>query len=306
MSQVKTGAGAISMRSNLSSPEWPSLPFADWEKTCDTLHMWTQIVGKTRLALTPLQNHWWNVTLYVTPRGSTTSAIPFGQTSFEVEFDFLTHQLSIRTSEGQAYSIPLFPRSVADFYSEYVGSLRSLGIEVSIHQTPDEFDDKTPFDQDQHHASYDAKQVESFRRIIINCDRVLKEFRSRFLGKCSPVHFFWGSFDLAVTRFSGRRANLPKDADALTREAYSHECISCGFWPGDRRFPHAAFYSYTAPKPSGLDKESALRSAGYWDTQLGEFILKYDDVRMSKTPEKDILDVCQSTYEAGAKLAEWD
>ena len=288
------------------SPEWPSLSFSDWEKTCDTLHMWTQIVGKTRLALTPLQNHWWNVTLYVTPRGLTSSPIPFRQTSFEVEFDFITHRLSIRTSEGQAHSIPLFPRSVADFYGEYMACLRSLGIEVSIHQTPDEFDDKTPFDQDQHHASYDAKQVESFRRIIINCDRVLKEFRSRFLGKCSPVHFFWGSFDLAVTRFSGRRANLPKDADALTREAYSHECISCGFWPGDRRFPHAAFYSYTAPKPSGLDKESVLASAGYWDTQLGEFILRYDDVRTAQAPEKDILDFCQTTYEAGAKLAQWD
>ena len=288
------------------SPEWPSLSFSDWEKTCDTLHMWTQIVGKTRLALTPLQNHWWNVTLYVTPRGLTSSPIPFRQTSFEVEFDFITHRLSIRTSEGQAHSIPLLPRSVADFYGEYMACLRSLGIEVSIHQTPDEFDDKTPFDQDQHHASYDAKQVESFRRIIINCDRVLKEFRSRFLGKCSPVHFFWGSFDLAVTRFSGRRANLPKDADALTREAYSHECISCGFWPGDRRFPHAAFYSYTAPKPSGLDKESVLASAGYWDTQLGEFILRYDDVRTAQAPEKDILDFCQTTYEAGAKLAQWD
>ena len=246
------------------------------------------------------------MTLYVTPRGLTSSPIPFRQTSFEVEFDFITHRLSIRTSEGQAHSIPLFPRSVADFYGEYMACLRSLGIEVSIHQTPDEFDDKTPFDQDQHHASYDAKQVESFRRIIINCDRVLKEFRSPFLGKCSPVHFFWGSFDLAVTRFSGRRAVLPKDADALTREAYSHECISCGFWPGDRRFPHAAFYSYTAPKPSGLDKESVLASAGYWDTQLGEFILRYDDVRTAQAPEKDILDFCQTTYEAGAKLAQWD
>ena len=294
------------MRSNLISPEWPALPFSAWENTCDTLHMWTQIVGKTRLALTPLQNHWWNVTLYVTPNGLTTSSIPFRQTSFEVEFDFINHQLSIRTSEGRGHSVPLFPRSVADFYAEYMSCLRSLGIEVSIHRTPDEFDDKTPFDQDQHHAFYDAKQVESFRRILINCDRIFKEFRSPFLGKCSPVHFFWGSFDLAVTRFSGRRAAVPKDADALTREGYSHECISCGFWPGDRRFPHPALYSYTAPAPSGLEKEPVLPSAGHWDAQLGEFILKYDDVRISKTPEKDILDFCQSTYEAGAKLAKWD
>jgi hypothetical protein len=290
----------------LISPEWPSLPFSDWEKTCDTLHMWTQIVGKTRLALTPLQNHWWNVTLYVTPRGLTTSPIPFRQTSFEVEFDFVAHQLSIRTSEGRGHSIPLFPRSVADFYREYMACLSSLGIKVSIHLTPDEFDDKTPFDQDQHHASYDATQVESFRRILINCDQVFKEFRSPFLGKCSPVHFFWGSFDLAVTRFSGRRAVLPKDADALTREGYSHECISCGFWPGDRRFPHPAFYSYTAPKPSGLEKESVFPDAGHWDTQLGEFILKYDDVRTAQTPEKNILAFCQTTYVAGAKLAQWD
>ena len=288
------------------SPEWPSLPFTDWEKTCDTLHMWTQIVGKTRLALAPLQNHWWNVTLYVTPRGLTTSPIPFRQTSFEVEFDFVAHQLSIRTSEGRGHSIPLFPRSVADFYREYMACLNSLGIEVSIHLTPDEFDDKTPFDQDQHHASYDALQVESFRRILINCDRVFKEFRSPFLGKCSPVHFFWGGFDLAVTRFSGRRAVLSKDADALTREGYSHECISCGFWPGDRRFPQPAFYSYTAPKPSGLEKESVLPDAGHWDTQLGEFILKYDDARAAPAPDQAILDFCQSAYEAGTNLARWD
>ncbi len=288
------------------SREWPSLPFPAWEKTCDTLHMWTQIVGKTRLALTPLQNHWWNVTLYVTPRGLTTSPIPSQRASFEVEFDFIGHQLSIRTSEGKGHSFALFPRSVADFYSEYMASLRALGVEVSIHRTPDEFDDKTPFDEDQHHASYDTMQVESFRRILINCDRVFKEFRAPFLGKCSPVHFFWGSFDLAVTRFSGRRAVLPQDADPLTREGYSHECISCGFWPGDRRFPLPAFYSYTAPKPAGLDKESALPRAGHWDTQLGEFILKYDDVRAAQAPEKDILDFCRTTYEAGAKLAKWD
>ena len=288
------------------SPEWPALPFSDWEETCDTLHMWTQIVGKTRLALTPLQNHWWNVTFYVTPRGLTTPPIPFRQISFEVEFDFVTHQLSIRTSEGQASIIPLYPRSVADFYTEYMACLGALGIEVTIHRTPDEFDDKTPFDQDQHHDSYDVKQIESFRRILINCDRVFKEFRSQFLGKSSPVHFFWGSFDLAVTRFSGRRAVLPKDADALTREGYSHECISCGFWPGNRTFSDPAFYSYTAPKPPGLDEESVLPSAGYWDKQLGEFILKYDDVRTAQMPEKDILNFCQTTYEAGARLAQWE
>lgn len=286
--------------------EWPALPFKEWESTCDTLHMWTQIVGKTRMALTPLENHYWNVTLYVTPRGLSTSPIPFRGETFEVQFDFVAHELLLRTSEGKQKSVPLFPRTVADFYREYMACLRALGIEVSIHCVPDEFDDKTPFDQDEHHASYDAKHVESFRRILINADQVFKEFRARFTGKCSPVHLFWGSFDLAVSRFSGRPAALPKEADAMTREAYSHEVISCGFWPGDRRFKHAAFYSYTMPAPSGLNQERATPGAAYWDTQLGEFILKYDDVRMAESPDQAILDFCQSTYEAGAKLAHWD
>ena len=294
------------MRWNLNLPEWPPLPFAEWEKTCDTLHMWTQIVGKTRLELAPAENHFWNVTLYVTPWGLSTSSIPFRESTFEVQFDFINHQLWIRTSEGRQENIPLLPCSVADFYSEYMARLRSLGIEVSIHRTPDEFDDKTPFDQDRHHASYDTKYVESFRRILVGADRVFKEFRARFLGKCSPVHFFWGSFDLAVTRFSGRRASLPKDADPMTREAYSHEVISCGFWPGDRRFGYPAFYSYTIPAPEGLNQQIVSPTPAYWDTKLGEFILKYDDVRSADSPDEAILDFCQSTYEAGAKLAHWD
>jgi hypothetical protein len=290
----------------LISPEWPPLPFADWESTCDTIHMWTQIVGKTRLALTPLENHWWNVALYVTPRGLTTSPIPFRRTTFEVEFDFIAHKLSIRTSEGNERTMALYPRSVADFYGEYMSSLRSLGIEVSIHLTPEEFDDKTPFDQDQHHASYDTKHVESFRRVLINSDRALKEFRSRFIGKTSPVHFFWGSFDLAVARFCGKRAPVAKDTGAMMREAYSHEEISCGFWPGDRRFKHAAFYAYTVPPPSGIEKAIVRPGAAYWETQLGEFILKYEDVRAAQSPNQAILDFCESTYEAGANLAQWD
>lgn len=288
------------------SPDWPALPFKEWESTCDTLHLWTQIVGKTRLALTPLENHWWNVTLYVTPRGLTTSPIPFGHRTFEVEFDLIAHKLLVRTSDGGEHSIRLFPRSVADFYGEYMACLRSLGIEVSLYRTPVEFDDTTPFDQDRHHASYDTDYVERFRRILVHSDRALKEFRSRFIGKCSPVQFFWGSFDLAVTRFSGRRAELAKDVDALTREAYSHEVISCGFWPGNRGFEQAAFYSYTKPAPAGIDKESLRPAAAYWDSRMGEFILKYDDVRTAEAPEQAILDFCQSTYEAGAKLAAWD
>ena len=294
------------MRWNLISPEWPPLRFSDWENTCDTLHMWTQIVGKTRLALTPIENHWWNVTLYATSRGLSTSPIPYRHETFEAEFDFVAHKLAVRTSEGTEHSVPLFPRSVADFYSEYMACLRSLGIDVSINLKPDEFDDTTPFDQDRHHASYDTKHVESFRRILINTDRILKQFRSRFLGKCSPVHFFWGSFDMAVTRFSGRRASLPKDADPLTREAYSHEVISCGFWPGDRKFKQAAFYSYTKPAPAGVDKEIVHPSSAHWDSQMGEFILKYEDVRTAQSPDQAIFDFCQSTYEAGAKLAQWD
>ena len=288
------------------SPEWPPLRFADWENTCDTLHMWTQIVGKTRLALTPLENHWWNVALYVTPRGLSTSSIPFRHDTFEVEFDLLEHKLGVHTSNGREHSIALYPRSVADFYGEYMACLRSLGIEVSIHLTPVEFDDTTPFDQDQRHASYDAEAVERFRRILVDTDRVLKQFRSRFLGKSSPVHFFWGSFDLAVTRFSGRRTPQPAEVDPITREAYSQEVISCGFWPGDRRYPQPAFYSYTKPSPTGLDREQIRPNGSYWDNQMGEFLLKYDDVRSAQSPDEAILDFCQSTYEAGAKLARWD
>jgi hypothetical protein len=262
--------------------------------------MWTQIVGKTRLALSPPQNHWWHVPLYVTPRGLSTSPIPFGKRTFDVEFDFVAHQAAIRTSAGEGRSIPLFPRSVADFYAEYMACLGSLGIEVTINPAPEEFDDTTPFDQDRHHASYDQEYVERFRQILVNSDRVLKEFRSRFLGKCSPVHFFWGSFDLAVTRFSGRLAPKPEKTNPIMAEAYSHEVISCGFWPGDRRFKQPAFYAYALPAPPGIDKEP------FWNTQLAEFILEYEAIREAEAPEQAILDFCQSTYEAGAKLAQWD
>jgi len=268
--------------------------------------MWTQIVGKTRLALTPLENHWWNVTLYVTPRGLTTSAIPCPSGTLEIEFDLVAHQLWMRTSHGKQHSMRLYQRSVADFYAEYMASLRTLGIEVSIYRKPAEFDDTTPFDEDQHHASYDTEYVERFRRILIQSDRVFKQFRARFLGKSSPVHFFWGSFDLAVTRFSGRRAPQKEGADPMTREAYSHEVTSCGWWPGNRLFPQPAYYAYSAPVPLGLDAEPVRPAAAHWDSQLGEFILKYDDARTAPSPEQAILDFCQSAYEAGAKLAQWD
>jgi hypothetical protein len=269
--------------------------------------MWLQIVGKTRLALSPPQNHWWHVPLYVTPRGLSTSPIPFGKLTFEVEFDLVAHEAAIRTSAGQGRGIPLFPRSVADFYAEYMACLRALGIDVTIDRKPEEFDDTTPFDQDRHHASYDAEHVERFRRILIHADRALKEFRARFLGKSSPVHFFWGSFDLAVTRFNGRLCPPPREKpDPITADAYSHEVISCGFWPGDRRFKHPAFYAYAVPKPAALETEPVRPDAASWDTQLGEFILKYEAIRQTEAPEQAILDFCQSTYEAAARLAQWD
>jgi len=268
--------------------------------------MWTQIVGKTRMAFEPLVNHWWNVALYVTPLGLTTSSICHHDKSFEVEFDFFSHRLHIVTSEGQERNIRLYARSVADFYAEYIAVLRSIGVEIHLDRTPAEFDDTTPYDQDEHHAAYDEKYVDRFRQILIRVDRVLKKFRAPFLGKCSPVHFFWGSFDLAVTRFSGRRAPEKPEADAITREGYSHEVISCGFWPGDRRFKNAAFYSYTAPSPLGLANESVRPHGAYWDPGFAEFILKYDDARAFQPVETAILDFCQSTYEAGAKLANWD
>jgi hypothetical protein len=290
----------------LNPTEWPPLPYAEWENTRDTLHMWTQIVGKTRLALTPLENHWWNVPLYVTPRGLSTSALPCGADTFEMEFDLVAHQLLLRKSSGTQHGMRLYPRSVADFYGEYMAALRALGIEVRIYRKPVEFDDVTPFDEDQHHASYDTIYVERFRRILIESDRVFKQFRSRFLGKSSPVHFFWGSFDLAVTRFSGRRAPQKDGVDRMTREAYSHEVTSCGFWPGDRRFKNASFYAYSAPSPAGLDGEAVRPDAAYWDRELGEFILKYEDARVTPSPDQAVLEFCQSAYEAGAKLAQWD
>ena len=290
----------------MSPTEWPPLPYADWENTRDTLHMWTQIVGKTRMALAPLENHWWNVPLYVTPRGLTTSAIPCGLDTFEMEFDLVAHHLLLRKSSGTQHCMRLYPRSVADFYAEYMAALRSLGIEMRIYRKPVEFDDPTPFDQDQHHASYDTIYVERFRRILVHCDRIFKQFRSRFLGKSSPVHFFWGSFDLAVTRFSGRRAPQKEGVDPVTREAYSHEVTSCGFWPGDRRFKNASFYAYSAPSPPGLDGEAVRPDAAHWDRQLGEFILTYDDARATPSPDQSVLEFCQSAYEAGAKLAQWD
>ncbi len=291
-------------RASLSGDTWPSLPLKEWQDTKATLHMWTQIVGKIRLTQTPLENHWWNSVLYVTSRGLTSTPIPYGVRTFEIDFDFIDHQLLIQTSDGVSTSLALSPRSVADFYRELMDTLKSLAIEVKIHAKPDEVAEPIPFAEDHTHASYDAEYANRFWRILAQTDRVFKQFRSRFIGKCSPVHFFWGSFDLAVTRFSGRRAPERPGADAITREAYSHEVISHGFWPGGGTVEAPIFYSYTAPAPPGLDKATAR--PGFYSTELSEFILPYDDVRKSDSPDRSLLEFMQSTYEAGANLANWN
>lgn len=285
---------------------WPALPLKQWEDTRATLHMWTQIVGKIRLALTPLINHWWNVPLYVNARGLTTSLIPYRDRPFELCFDFLDQQLVLQSSEGVRKSLPLQPMSVADFYRDVLEMLGSSGIEVRIWRMPVEIPDPIPFDEDRIHAAYDAEAAQRFWRILTSVQRVFEEFRSRFLGKCSPIHFFWGSFDLAVTRFSGRPAPERHGADRMTREAYSHEVSSVGFWPGGGNVTGPAFYSYSAPEPVGF-RDGAVRPAtARYDTQLGEFILMYDDVRTSASPGGTLLDFCQSTYEAAAALGKWD
>jgi Family of unknown function (DUF5996) len=306
--------GAKSMNNDL----WPALPLEEWQDTYATLHMWVQVVGKIRLAQTPLVNHWWNVPLYVTVRGLTTSAMPYHNRTFELDFDFIDHQLFIKSDDAAREAIPLVPRSVADFYREVMRTLGGLGIEVKIWPVPVEVENPIPFEQDHKNASYDAEYATRFWRILVQAGKVFEEFRSRFIGKCSPVHFFWGSFDLAVTRFSGRRAPEREGADSITREAYSHEVISHGFWPGQRAsgpversesdgtIHTPAFYSYTAPEPPGL-KEARIRpQQAFYSQQLKEFILLYDGVRSADSPEAVLMSFLQSTYDAGADLAKWD
>lgn len=285
---------------------WPALPLDSWKDTYATLHMWTQMVGKVRLRLTPLVNHWWNVPLYVSARGLTTSQIPYGDRAFELRFDFIRHQLILETSDGLVQAIPLARRSVAEFYQEFMALLHSAGIEVKIWRMPVEIPNPIPFDEDRVHASYDAKSAEKFWRILLSVDAVFNQFRSRFIGKSSPVHFFWGSFDLAVTRFSGRRAPLRPGADAMTREAYSHEVSSVGFWPGGSGIDNAAFYSYAAPAPEGFKEAHVGPKGSYHHEGLGEFILMYDVVRMSPSPTAALMEFCQTTYEAAARLRKWD
>jgi Family of unknown function (DUF5996) len=285
---------------------WPTLPLDSWKDTYATLHMWMQIVGKVRLRLTPLVNHWWNVPLYVTARGLTTSCIPYGHRAFELRFDFLRHQLLLEINDGMVKTVPLGPRSVADFYQDFMGMLRSAGIDVKIWKMPVEIPNLIAFDQDRVHASYDPAAVEKFWRILLSVDAVFNQFRSGFIGKSSPVHFFWGSFDLAVTRFSGRRAPERAGADAITKEAYSHEVSSVGFWPGSVGVKDAAFYSYSAPEPQGFKEASVRPSAASYDKQINEFVLLYEDVRKAPSPTAALLEFCQTTYEAGASLGNWD
>lgn len=285
---------------------WPGLSLEEWKETYATLHMWTQVVGKIRLVQSPHVNHWWQVPLYVSARGLTTSAIPYGSRIFEMEFDFISHQLLIKCDDGATQSIALAPRSVADFYSEVMERLHGLGLDIKIWTTPVEIENPIPFEKDEEHASYDPEYANRFWRILVQADRVMKEFRSRFIGKVSPVHFFWGSFDLAVTRFSGRPAPEREGADAVTREAYSHEVISHGFWPGGGAVKGAAFYSYAAPEPAGLKEASVRPDNAFYSRDMSEFLLLYDDVRQAASPDAALMDFLQSTYEAGANLANWD
>ena len=291
--------------------QWPSLPFREWRETYETLHMWTQIVGKIRLVKSVWVNHSWHTTLYVTSRGLTTSPIADGPRTFQIDFDFIDHSLLIRESGGEVRTMSLSPRPVADFYRELFDKLAELNLRVKIHTTPNEVATPVPFEEDYEHASYDAAQANRFWRALSQADRVFKQFRARFIGKCSPVHFFWGSFDLAVTRFSGRRApehpgGIPHLPDWVAREAYSHEVSSCGFWPGSEQLPYPVFYSYAYPEPEGF-REAAVRPAGaVYNAELREFILPYDEVRQSAAPDETLLGFMQSTYEAAAAAAAWD
>jgi len=297
---------------NADAERWPELPYAAWKDTCDTLHLWTQVVGKIRLALTPWVNHSWHVALYVTARGLTTSPIPDGARAFQIDFDFIDHVLWVRTSDGRFRQVELRPVGVAEFFTDVMIALKELGIAVTIRTMPSEIPDCVPFDEDTVHRSYDADYANRFWRVLLAAQEVMARFRSGFLGKVSPVHFFWGSFDLAVTRFSGRRApshpgGVPHLPDAVAREAYSHELSSAGFWPGSPGpVNYAAFYSYAYPAPDGFAAAKVKPSEAFFSKELGEFILPYDAVRTARDPDAALMDFLQSSYDAAADLAQWD
>jgi Family of unknown function (DUF5996) len=294
-----------------SRPEdWPSLPSAAWDETRATLHMWTQIIGKIRLAQAPMTNHWWQVPLYVTTRGLTTLPIPYGGRTFQIDLDFIDHALQISLDDGRRDGFALGPRSVAELHAELMGRMRSLGLEVRIWTMPCEIEHPIRFEDDHQHAAYDAEFANRFWRVLVQADRVLTAFRARFLGKVSPIHFFWGSFDLAVTRFSGRRApthpGAPNVTDKVTREAYSHEVSSAGFWPGAAGVSEPVFYAYAYPQPDGFAQGSVAPAAASYSSAFGEFLLPYDAVRQAEAPDDLLLEFLQSTYEAAADLGRWD
>ena len=299
------------MTSRTSEDAWPELSWSDWHETGDTLHRWTQVVGKVRLALAPMENHWWQVALYLTSRGLTTSPIPYGTLTFDVTFDFIDHALLIETSSGARERVALRPMSVAAFYSEFMTGLHRLGIDVRVWTMPNEIADAVAFQEDHDHAAYDAAYAQRFWRVLLQAHRVLSDFRSQFVGKASPVHFFWGSFDLAVTRFSGRIAPphpgvAPNTANWVMREAYSHEVSSCGFWPGNGGYGRATFYSYAYPEPPSL-RETLLRTPGaFYDQQLKEFVLPYDAIRQAADADGTLMGFLQETYAVAADGARWD
>ncbi len=289
---------------------WPDLAYANWRDTALTLQLWTQIIGKVRLSLAPWLNHGWQTALYVTARGIGTSPIPYQGENLELEFDFIGHRLVARTSQGETETLPLEPQTVAAFYRRVMDLLARLGVMVSINEMPNEIANAIRFSQDDAHAAYDAAAAHRFWRVLMQVDRVFKLFRSGFLGKASPVHFFWGSFDLAVTRFSGRTApphpgGVPNLPDAVAREAYSHEVSSAGFWPGSDAFPHAAFYSYAYPEPKGF-RDKKVPQGAYFDPKLGEFILRYDELQAAPDPDALLLDFLSTTYAAAADCGHWD
>jgi hypothetical protein len=288
----------------IHSERWPPLPLNEWQNTYRTLHMWTQIVGKIRMVLSPPMNHWWHVALYVNSRGLTTGPIPYAPGIFEIQFDFQKHEVNISTSEGPGASRPLRDESVASFYSGIFEALESLGIAVQINLMPQEVADAVPFDRDYANCSYDPEYANRLWRILVSSAKVLQRFRAKFTGKCSPVHFFWGSFDLACTRFSGRPAPVRKGA--ISGPAYSHEVCSAGFWPGGGAVDGPAFYSYTVPQPPGMETQTVHPAGAGWNRQLSEFILMYDDVRRAESPEETLYEFLESTFEVGARLAEWD
>ena len=299
----------------MTSPDnqtWPALAYESWADTCNTLHLWTQVVGKVKLKLAPLSNHWWGITLFVTARGLTTGAMPYRGHALQIDFDFCAHELILHTSDSREERFKLAPMATADFYASVMRALRALDIDVQIWTMPSEIENAIPFEQDRVHASYDAAAAQTFWRQLVQADRVFNIFRARYLGKTSPSHFFWGSFDLAVTRFSGRTApplkgsKTPNVADWVMNEAYSHECASVGFWPGNGGYGKAAFYAYAYPEPEGFAAAPVRPAGAAYNADVGQFLLDYDAVRTAASPDDALLAFMQTTYEAAANCGTWD